>query len=150
LYSECILYSFYVVIGIYGYFLWSKRNGEESSLEITKWALTNHISALIIGIIFSITVGYYFDNFTDADKSYLDAFTTIFSFLASYMEAKKVLTAWVFWIILNGLSIYLYFSKGLNIYALLALIYFVISFYGYYEWKRKYNLQDHDLKYLKH
>ena len=85
---------------------------------------------------------FYFENYTTAEKSYLDAFTTVFSFIATYLEAKKVLSAWIFWIILNGLSTYLYFSRGLNIYALLALVYFVISFYGYVEWKRKFDQMD--------
>jgi hypothetical protein len=34
-------------------------------------------------------LAYIFESYTNADKAYLDAFTTIFSFLATYLEAKK-------------------------------------------------------------
>ncbi|TLF43201.1 nicotinamide riboside transporter PnuC [Maribacter aurantiacus] len=145
LYSECILYSYYVLMGFYGYYLWKQKKEGHKSLNISKWSLISHLYILIVGISLSITMGYYFDNYTDAEKSYLDSATTIFSFIATYMEAKKVLSAWIFWIILNGLSIYLYFSRGLNIYALLALVYFVVSFYGYLVWKQKYNKPDYNV-----
>lgn len=148
LYSEAILYTFYVVIGIYGYYLWGHVKNLRRVFEISQWTLSRHVKAIMLSIVLSLLLGYYFDNFTDAEKTYLDAFTTIFSFLASYMEAKKILSAWIFWIILNGVSIYLYFSKGLNIYALLALVYFVISFYGYLAWKRKYENLECNLEYV--
>ena len=143
LYSECILYTYYVFMGFYGYYLWNKGKKDENTLKISKWSFANHIYILLLGIFLSISLGYYFDNYTSAEKSYLDAFTTVFSFLATYLEAKKVLSTWIFWIVLNGVSIYLYYTRGLNIYALLALIYFVISFYGYLEWRRKYNQLDY-------
>lgn len=148
LYSEAILYTFYVVIGFYGYYLWGHGKNLRRDFEISQWTLSRHVKAIMLSIVLSLLLGYYFDNFTDAEKTYLDAFTTIFSFLASYMEAKKILSAWIFWIILNGVSIYLYFSKGLNIYALLALVYFVISFYGYSAWKRKYENLECNLEYV--
>ena len=147
LYSECILYSYYVLMGFYGFYLWNQTDDGKSSLKISKWSLTNHIKTLILGFFLSLLLGYYFDKYSDAEKSYLDAFTTVFSFIATYLEAKKVLSAWIFWIILNGLSIYLYFTRGLNIYALLAVVYFFTSFFGYSVWKRKYDQLDYDLRY---
>jgi nicotinamide mononucleotide transporter len=139
LYSECILFTYYVLMGFYGYHLWSKESKEGNPFQISKWSLVHHIYILIFGAFVSFSLGYYFENYTTAEKSYLDAFTTVFSFIATYLEAKKILSTWIFWIILNGLSTYLYFSRGLNIYAILALLYFIISFYGYVEWKRKFD-----------
>jgi len=126
-------------MGFYGYHLWDKNSKNGNDFLISNWSFTPHIYLVVLGILLSLSLGYYFDNFTNAEKSYLDAFTTIFSFIATYLEAKKVLSAWIFWIILNGLSTYLYFTRGLNIYALLALVYFIISFYGYVTWKEKFN-----------
>lgn len=81
-------------------------------------------------------MAWFFDTYTNADKPYLDAFTTIFSFLATYLEARKVVSAWLYWIVLNGVTALLYFSKGLDIYAGLSVVYFIMSFVGYVRWKR--------------
>lgn len=140
LYSECILRMYYVFIGFYGYYLWQQRDHHQKGvIEIIKWKPTKHLVIVLVGLILVLVLGYVFDNYTDAKKSYFDAFTTIFSFLASYLEAKKILRTWVYWIILNGLSIFLYAGQGLFIYAALAVVYFGVSFYGYFSWKRKYS-----------
>ncbi|MFK7921616.1 MAG: nicotinamide riboside transporter PnuC, partial [Bacteroidia bacterium] len=138
LYSEAILYVYYVLIGIYGYWVWTKAEQEASKLPISniKWLSIGGILAL--GSVLSWGLGWILDNYTDAESAYLDAHTTVFSFIASYLEARKILSAWLFWIVINGVTIYLYLTKGLDIYSGLTLVYFVASFVGFYVWRRQY------------
>lgn len=136
LYSEAILYSYYVLVGIYGWRKWLKGN-DGSSLEISKKSIVYHISSISIGFILSMLLGYGFSK-TDANNPYADAFTTIFSFIATYLEANKFLYGWIYWIIINGFSIWLYNIRGLNLYAILALIYFFMSIWGFLKWRKKY------------
>lgn len=139
LYSESILYIYYVLIGFYGYYLWDKNEKEDHEFRISTYGISSHLGLLIIGVICGVLLGYVFDTYTDADNAYLDSFTTVFSFIASYLEAKKVLSAWLFWIVLNGVTIYLYSQKALDWYAALTLIYTVFSFVGYFKWRKVYN-----------
>ena len=141
LYSEVILYSFYVLIGIYGWLVWSGKLSKESNVLIKKWKVKPHIVAFLIGILGTLGLGYYFGTKTDADKPYLDAFSTSFSFVASFMEAHKVLSAWVYWIVLNLFSIWLYYSRELHIYSGLMVVYTVASIWGLLEWRKKYHSQ---------
>ena len=141
LYSESILYIYYVIIGVYGYYTWHKKDNLNEDLKISKWSLPPHLITLIVGVFAGYGLGYYFDNYTDAQNAYFDAYTTIFSFIASYMEVKKILSTWILWIIINGATIFLYYSRGLDIYGLLTVVYFITSFIGYFNWKKKYGLQ---------
>ena len=136
LYSESILYGYYVLIACYGWWNWSRPNKE---LKITTWQPKFHFIAILIGTAFSFGLGYLFESTTDADKPYLDSTTTIFSFIASIMEAKKVLSGWIYWIIINGVTVGLYFSKLLDIYAAVMVVYFIMSIVGYREWRRDLN-----------
>jgi len=140
LYSESILYSYYVVIGFYGFYLWSRKNkddlGKTNFLNISDRGLIFHIYSISAASILALILAWFFDNYTDADWPYLDAFTTSFSFLATYLETKKILSSWVYWIIINGTTIGLYYSKGLDYYSGLTLVYFIMSFVGYMRWKR--------------
>lgn len=139
LYAESILYIYYVIIGFYGYYIWDKNEKENKIFQISTYNMSSHLVLLIVGTIGGLALGYVLDNYTEADRAYLDSFTTIFSFIASYLEAKKVLSAWLFWIVLNGVTIYLYSQKALDWYAGLTLIYTVFSFVGYFKWKKVYN-----------
>ena len=139
LYSEAILYIYYVLVGIYGYWVWNKAEETDAKLPITdiKWLSIGSI--LLLGSALSWGLGFVLDRYTDAESAYLDAHTTIFSFIASYLEARKILSAWLFWIVINGVTIYLYLSKDLDIYSVLTFVYFIASFIGYYVWRRQFS-----------
>ncbi|MEM9339106.1 MAG: nicotinamide riboside transporter PnuC [Bacteroidota bacterium] len=133
LYAESILYGYYVMIACYGWWNWSRP---KAPLKVSTWKGKFHGMAIAIGIVLSVALGTVFGTYTDADKPYLDATTTIFSFLASILEARKILSGWIYWIVINGVTVGLYFSKSLDIYAGLMVGYFVLSIVGYLNWKK--------------
>jgi nicotinamide mononucleotide transporter len=136
LYSESILYLFYVIMGVYGWISWGKSdNGVK---PITEWRVFEHIKLIVLFILISSGLGFLFKAQTDAQLPYADAFSTGFSFLATYLEAKKVLSAWVYWFFLNAFSIWLYQSRGLEVYAVLMLVYSILSVVGYLQWQKSY------------
>lgn len=137
LYSEAILYVYYVLIGIYGFTHWSTYIKKDKNFPITDLPVSTYLFLIILGEILALILGYTFNTYTDASVPYLDAHTTIFSFIASYLEVKKYLSSWKFWIVINGVSIVLYVGKDLNLYTALTVIYLIFSIVGYKQWKEK-------------
>ena len=134
LYGEALLSIFYVFAGIYGWIMWRKQEVIE---EVYQRTIMTHVKIIFVGIACSFLLFYvliYF--FKDAQKPLIDSFTTIFSFIATYLMAKKWIENWFYWIAIDGVSVYLYYSRGLEIYALLMLAYTIIVIYGYFEWKK--------------
>lgn len=136
LYSEAILYFYYVAIGIYGWIVWKRPQSGILAIKIK--GRFYHVIVLLIGISLSLMMGLLFRMYTDAARSFADAFSTIFSFIASYLEVHRILSAWLFWIIINLFSVWLYFDRGLLIYSALMLVYFIVSVYGYLQWKKEF------------
>lgn len=137
LYSESILYIYYVIIGIYGFIHWTKSIKKGKEFTVTDLSIKTYLLLIISGEILSLILGYIFNTYTDASAPFLDAHTTIFSFIASYLEVKKYLASWKFWIVINTATIILYINKDLNFYTALTVIYVVFSFIGYKNWKKK-------------
>jgi nicotinamide mononucleotide transporter len=50
--------------------------------------------------------------------------------------AKKWIENWYYWLVIDAVSTYLYFTRELEIYAALMLIYTVLVVYGYWQWKK--------------
>lgn len=138
LYSEAILYGFYVLIGVYGWIKWSRNADENDLVQPILWSLQKHLVAIAIGIAATFGLGHFFQTYTDAERPMLDAFSTGFAFVASFLEAQQVLSGWIYWIILNGFSVWLYYDRGLELYGLLSVVYTVMSFVGYYQWQKIY------------
>ena len=144
LYAEAILFLFYVFVGFYGWISWSKKRSERYLLRIISLHRNEHIILAIVGSILALALGYVLDEHTQAQSAYFDAFTTVFSFIATWLTARKILENWIYWIVIDLLTIGLYASKGAFVYAALSLIYTAMAIYGFQEWKKRKALLEAD------
>lgn len=137
LFLESGLSIFYVVIGIYGWYQWLYGNKEKKELAISKTTAKQLIVFIFISCAIWIPFGIVAYKFSTQALPFLDAFITAFSIVATYMTAKKILENWLFWVLIDGLAIVLYASRGFYLMALLYLIYTILAAAGYFSWKRK-------------
>lgn len=140
LYAESFLYFYYVLAGIYGWYTWRKRS-DQVSIPISVWTWKTHLIALVVGIVSALLLAALLRQFTDAVLPVVDSFTTVFSFIATYMVARKVLENWLYWIVIDLVSVGLYGSRELYFYALLMLAYSIIAIWGFNTWKKEYQKQ---------
>jgi len=136
LYPETGLQVFYLFMAFYGYYQWNKI---DSTLQIQQWTITKHLLILLIGAILTFLMGFYFSLYTNAALPLVDSFTTVFSVFATYMVAKKVLGNWLYWIVIDAVSVYLYFSRDLHLTSLLFMGYTIIAIFGYFSWLKRNN-----------
>ncbi len=139
LFLESILQSFYFLMAIYGWMLWKKKQ-EEGSFTILSKSLKDLLPMMLIGFVLSIVFGIIFLKFTSSALPILDSFITVFSLLATYLTAKKVIQNWNLWMIINIACIFLYASRGLYLTSFLYFIFAIVSVYGFVEWRKKINL----------
>ena len=136
LFPESILQIFYLIMAIYGYYNWKKP----VKININIWSVRKHFLIMLLGAILTFLMGFYFSTYTSSKMPIIDSFTTIFSIIATYMVTNKVLENWLYWIVIDIVSIYLYFSRDLQLTSLLFLVYTVIAIFGYFSWSKKINL----------
>ena len=136
LYPETGLQIFYLLMAFYGYFQWNKNDGK---LEIAQWTIGKHLLLILTGAIITFLMGFYFATFTSSKMPIVDSFTTVFSIIATYMITKKVLSNWLYWIVIDAVSIYLYFSRDLHLTSLLFIAYTIIAVFGYLSWLKQTN-----------
>ena len=136
LYPETGLQFFYLLMAIYGYYHWNKN---DSSLKIQQWTITKHLFILLLGALLTFLMGFYFSIYTNAAMPLVDSFTTVFSVFATYMVTKKVIENWLYWIVIDAVSVYLYFSRDLHLTSLLFLVYTIIAIFGYFAWIKRNN-----------
>jgi nicotinamide mononucleotide transporter len=136
-YSESLLYLFYAGIGVYAYLYWNAK--EDEGFGIKRLSIVNAIFITLSTTAVALGLGFVMSK-TDADKPFLDALSTVFGVMATFLEIYKYLAAWLFWIAINAFTIWLYGIKELNFFAFQMIIYTVLSIRGYVLWKRKLSL----------
>lgn len=136
--GDMIINAYYVIMGIYGWYHWSRKKEDTVEFPISratnrdrKWSLI----IFIISIIFVILVYLYFEKFNNA-TAYVDTLTTGIFFAGMWLMAKRKVENWILWIIGDIISIPLYFYKGYTFTSIQYIIFTIIAIYGYLEWKK--------------
>ncbi|MEM6379842.1 MAG: nicotinamide riboside transporter PnuC [Bacteroidota bacterium] len=136
LYAESILYAYYFLAAIYGWYAWKHARRVSDTNAIIEWSWQKHLIMILVGFGLSYLLYLFLSSYTDAQMPLIDAHTTIFSFLATYLVTRKVLSNWLYWIVIDAISVWLYVSRGIELYAVLMLVYTVIAVLGYFQWKK--------------
>ena len=131
---------FYLVMAIYGWYSWKYGNlkSKNNDLEISTYGLKQNLKIIFILTLISLFLGYIMANYTNADFAYLDTFTTVFAVFSTYMLTKKILENWIYWVIIDAISIYIYIQKGFYLTAILFALYTVLAIIAYIRWKVEY------------
>jgi nicotinamide mononucleotide transporter len=141
LYMEAGLQIFYLLMGFYGLYQWQYKPLNNESLKIKVWPKTTHMMCLTILFLLVTACGYILSSNTDAVSPYIDAFTTWGAIIASYMVAKKILENWIYWFVVDFVSVFLFVSRELYPTALLFCLYLVLVIFGYRSWKNEWQLK---------
>ncbi|MBT4591274.1 MAG: nicotinamide mononucleotide transporter [Porticoccaceae bacterium] len=145
LYMESALNVYYMGMAIYGWFQWQRGGINHEGLEIIRWTAKQHGLAISAIVLAALVSGYLLSIGTDARLPYLDSLTTWGSILTTVMVARKVLENWLYWIVINSISIYLYLDRGLEQTASMFMLYLVLAILGYYAWRKKHAGQNRDI-----
>ena len=132
---ESALQIFYVGMGIYGWMQWDKRSAQDK-LSIRRWNKKQHFYAIRSLLCVVVISGYLLSLNSNAVAPYIDSFTTWGAILATLMVAKKVLENWIYWFVIDFVSVFLFLSRELYPTAVLFVIYLVIIVFGYRAWVR--------------
>ena len=131
LYLETVLQLFYFVMGIIGWVLWNRPKEE---VTVRTWGIKWNLLNIVLSGIATIVLGYIFKTHTAQVYPYLDAFIFSFCLSATFMITKKVHEGWIYLIIIDIFSIYLYAGRDLYLSAGLYLIFTGIAVFGWMEW----------------
>ena len=137
LYADVLLSGYYVLMNGYGWYYWSRGRDKpaDDELAVSYTPRTTIIwlsAAVVLGIL---AMGWFFSTQTDADLPYWDSATTVMSFAAMWMTARKYLENWIVWLVVDVIATVMYISKDVELYAILYGVYLVMAVMGWRAWR---------------
>ena len=137
--SSSLLNFYYMIMAVYGFSLWRSGGEKGDELEITQWSLKKNVAIIVSGIVIALILGYLSDTYTEAKLAYLDTFVMIFSVIATWMLANKILENWLYWMVIDSAAIVLYWKSGYLATIILFIVYVLLAFYAYSSWRKAFN-----------
>src|SRR5690606_25391607 len=136
---------FYVVMAVVGWLQWRRRvpggaSADGVRIHCLRWP--QHLLLVAAMLLLAGLNGWVMQRFTDAVWPFVDAFTTWASVVTTVLVIRKVLENWLYWIVIDSISLYLYVDRGLYLTALLFAGYLVICVFGWLHWRRLYRAQE--------
>ena len=136
LYMEAGLQIFYILMAVYGWSQWREESKINIKFSVKTWKPIKHLFAISLILLLALASGLILEEFTNAVFPFVDALTTWGAIVATYMVAKKLLENWIYWFVIDSISIFLFMSRGLVLTSILFFIYLIIIYFGYKSWAR--------------
>jgi nicotinamide mononucleotide transporter len=134
---QAALQAYYVAMSVYGFWHWSRAEGE-ATREVTTWPLRNHVLAWVAVVIVSAITARWLASQTLAAWPFLDSLTTWGSLFATWLVARVKLENWLYWIAIDSVLTFLFAVQGLYFVALLSAVYLVVAVVGFLKWLKTY------------
>lgn len=136
LYADVVLQAFFVLTSIYGWWHWIRgTEGHVSPVRTTSPKALGGFGA--IALIATVAYGALLHRFTNAYAPFADSAVLMFSVVAQLLLMKRRLETWPVWILVNSIAVPVYFSRGLELTAILYAGYWVNAWFGWWTWRRE-------------
>lgn len=139
---ESALNVYYMAMAVFGWYQWTRggHNGDDQphALAIQSMSNRQHTQVITAIAILTFVSGYLLSEYSSAAWPYVDSFTTWASVITTYLVTRKYLQNWLYWIVIDAVSVPLYIDRGLNLTALLFAAYIVIAVFGYLGWRKHF------------
>ena len=136
LYMESVLQIFYLGMAAFGWYEWRYGGKDHAGLSVTTWPAMRHVTAIVVVFLLVFASGELLSRYSNAALPFADSFTTWGAVVATYMVARKILENWIYWFVIDAVSVYLYLSRELYFTAALFVAYLVMIVFGYRSWRR--------------
>jgi nicotinamide mononucleotide transporter len=128
---QALLQASYVAGAVYGWCSWKPEAAQQ---HISHWKPQWHLVMLVLCAAASFGLRPLLAN--ESAFPFLDSLVACFGLFATWQVARVYIENWVYWLVVDAISMYLYLSQGLVLMAGLFIIYFVMSVTGFVSWWR--------------
>ena len=135
LYGDAALQIIYIALGLQGWYLWLRGGENRTPLKVERAPRRLLAGVAVFVVAGTVALTIFFRRISDS-APLLDAFTTVLSLGAQYLLNRKAVENWVLWITADVVYIYLYFTKGLQLTAVLYFVFLCLCVAGLRAWLR--------------
>jgi nicotinamide mononucleotide transporter len=143
LYADASLNIYYFLMSVYGWYNWVQKKDATHYVFPISWCNKKELKFGIGLFLFSWAAIYtVLIKLTNSNTPVLDSLVSASAVISMWWMAKRKIENWIAWIFSNIVAIPLNFYKGLMLFTLMYVLFLVMAWWGFKEWKEKLNNAD--------
>lgn len=136
-----VLSVFYIAMAAYGWVIWSRGGKDDTDLPVRVWPLRIHMIAVTSILVLTAGSGWLLSRYSDDAYPFIDSLLTFAAIWATFLVTRKVFENWWYWLLIDAVSVFVYWSRDLELTALLFVGYVILIPVGMAQWLRAYRSQ---------
>jgi len=137
IYADAAMQLYYLLAAIYGLVVWKRNSKDEKSGSIKHTPVRWILPLVAVYAVLHVVIYFVLTQFTDSNVPFLDSMSTALCVVATWMLSRKLVEQWLVWLVVDMISVGLYFYKDIPLTALLYTLYCVLAVAGYMRWRRE-------------
>ena len=135
LYSDAGLQIFFFIVNLLGWVLWHRHKGAQGEVKIDRLGLSGQLAWVAMALSLIWGWGRFMATHSDASFPFWDASIAVLSICAQIMMTRRYINNWHWWIVINILSIGLYWQKELYWFTGLYVVFLGMAIWGLVVWR---------------
>ncbi len=135
LYSDAGLQIFFFIVNLLGWVLWHRHKGAQGEVKIDRLGFSGQLAWVAMALSFIWGWGRFMATHSNASFPFWDASIAVLSICAQIMMTRRYINNWHWWIVINILSIGLYWQKQLYWFTGLYVVFLGMAIWGLVAWR---------------
>ncbi|MBR7793527.1 nicotinamide mononucleotide transporter [Undibacterium sp. FT147W] len=136
LYGDMGLQWVFIIVSVWGWFLWWRGIDGNSRLPVSVLGLRERVFSVIVWGLGFAALAWFLKRYTDTDVPLADGFLTAGSLLGQVLLSRKKIENWLIWIVVDVLYVGLYVYKNLMLTAALYAVFVIMAIMGLRAWSK--------------
>lgn len=134
LYADATLQFFFIATSAIGWFAWLR--GDDGGPRPIRHTNVGHlVSFAAAAVVVALGYGWILHRFTDAWSPFWDSLVLTFSVLAQFLLMSRRIESWPGWILVNSISVPLFWARGLHLTSAIYAIFWVNAVVSFFHWR---------------
>jgi len=134
LFADASLQVVFIVLNVRGLQTWRAGQQRSEADPVFRATRRDNVRAML-AIACMVPVLWWVLGLMKGSAPLIDALVTSLSIVAQWLLNRRVLENWIWWIVVDLISIPLYVSRGLPLIAALYVVFLLICCQGYVRWR---------------
>jgi len=134
--SQVLLNTLYMFLAVFGWMMWQSPQRKHQRSLYVYWPFLSHLKLTLGFVLLAVIARFSFPLWFTTDYQLVESILAFVSIQASIMTVYRVIEGWLYWIVIDFLSLLIFWRDQESIINWFFISSSILAIYGFWNWRR--------------